>query len=63
MFVIVNQDMYYSLNSVIAQSQGIGGWASDADKALGFARDTDAKEFISKFLLGEAHRLEVHRAA
>lgn len=62
MFILLKQDMYYSLNSVASPGAGMGAWVSDADKALAFGRDRDAKEFISKFLLPEAYAIEVRRA-
>lgn len=60
--VQITSGMFYTLNSVAVQGTGMGGWTSDEGIALGFARERDAKEFISKFLLGEAHRLEVRHA-
>lgn len=48
---------YFTLNSVHSAGNPGGSWSSDKSVALAFAREQDAKEFISMYLRGYMHNV------
>lgn len=52
---------YFTLNSVHAVGAPNGAWVTTRSAALQFAREVDAREFISTYHLAHIHNIELER--